>query len=60
MLPVPRPTRCAFVGPDLTALAVTSARIGLDAAALAEAPLSGQVLLLDPDARGLPTPLYAG
>jgi len=59
-LPVPRPTRCAFVGPDLTQLAVTSARIGLDAAELAAAPLSGRVLLLDPDARGLPTPLFAG
>jgi sugar lactone lactonase YvrE len=59
-LPVPRPTRCAFVGPDLTALAVTSARIGLDAAALAEAPLSGHVLVLDPEARGRPTPTFAG
>ncbi len=59
-VPVPRPTRCAFVGPDLTALAVTSARIGLDAGTLADAPLSGQVLLLDPGARGLPTPRFAG
>ena len=59
-VPVPRPTRCAFVGADLATLAVTSARIGLDAAALAEAPLSGRVLLLDPDVRGLPTPAFAG
>ena len=29
-------------------------------AELADAPLSGQVLLLDPDARGLPTPVFAG
>ena len=60
LLPVPRPTRCAFVGPDLTRLAVTSARIGLSPDELAEAPLSGQVLLLDPGARGLPTPAFAG
>jgi sugar lactone lactonase YvrE len=60
MLPVPRPTRCAFVGPDLATLAVTSARVGLDAGELADAPLSGQVLLLDPDARGLPAATFAG
>jgi sugar lactone lactonase YvrE len=59
-VPVPRPTRCAFVGPDLSTLAVTSARVGLDAATLAEFPLSGRVLLLDPDARGAPTPAFAG
>jgi sugar lactone lactonase YvrE len=59
-VPVPRPTRCAFVGADLATLAVTSARIGLGAAALAEAPLSGRVLLLDPGVRGLPTPAFAG
>jgi sugar lactone lactonase YvrE len=59
-LPVPRPTRCAFVGPDLSLLAVTSARIGLSADALAAAPLSGQVLLLDPDARGVKPDRFAG
>jgi sugar lactone lactonase YvrE len=59
-LPVPRPTRCAFVGPDLSLLAVTTARVGLDAAALAAAPLSGQVLLVDPGVRGLPSPAFAG
>jgi sugar lactone lactonase YvrE len=59
-LPVPRPTRCAFVGSDLTTLAVTTARIGLDDTALAEAPLSGQVLLIDPGACGLPTTPFAG
>lgn len=59
-LPVPRPTRCAFVGPDLDRLAVTSARMGMSEAELAAAPLSGRVLLLDPAARGLaPTP-YRG
>jgi sugar lactone lactonase YvrE len=60
-LPVPRPTRCAFVGPDLSVLAVTTARIGMSEAELAAAPLSGQVLIVDPGgARGLPTPRFAG
>jgi sugar lactone lactonase YvrE len=59
-LPVPRPTRCAFVGADLSALAVTSARIGLDDATLAASPLSGHVLVLDPDTRGRPTATFAG
>jgi sugar lactone lactonase YvrE len=60
MLPVPRPTRCAFVGADLSALAVTSARIGLDDATLAAAPLSGHVMLLDPGAQGRSTASFAG
>jgi sugar lactone lactonase YvrE len=59
-LPVPRPTRCAFVGPDLATLAVTSARAGLDARTLSDAPLSGQVLLVAPGTRGLPTVPFAG
>lgn len=59
-VPVPRPTRCAFVGPDLAMLAVTSARVGLDEAELAAAPLSGQVLLLDPGVRGRKSPRFAG
>jgi sugar lactone lactonase YvrE len=59
-LPVPRPTRCAFVGPELSLLAVTSARIGLAPDALAAAPLSGQVLLLDVGVRGTEPARFAG
>jgi sugar lactone lactonase YvrE len=55
-VPVPRPTRCAFAGPDLSLLAVSSARRGRGAAA----PRSGHLLLLDPDARGLPAHRYRG
>jgi xylono-1,5-lactonase len=40
-MPVPRCTSCCFGGPDLTTLFVTSAAIGLDAAVLERAPLSG-------------------
>ena len=55
-VPVPRPTRCAFVGPDLDLLAVTSANAGL-----ADPPAdSGKTLLLDPGVRGLPPDRFAG
>jgi ABC-type nitrate/sulfonate/bicarbonate transport system ATPase subunit len=52
-LPVPRPTSCAFGGPDLTTLYITSARIRLSAGQLAEAPLSGSVFALQSGIRGL-------
>jgi sugar lactone lactonase YvrE len=45
-LPAQRPTSCAFGGPDLATLFVTSAADGLFA--------------LEPGVRGLPEPLFAG
>ncbi len=59
-LPVPRPTSCAFGGPDLSTLYVTSARIRLSAQQLAEAPMSGSVFALQTGARGLPETPFAG
>jgi sugar lactone lactonase YvrE/DNA-binding IclR family transcriptional regulator len=60
-LPVPRPTSCAFGGPGLATLYVTSARVRLSAAELAAAPLSGSVFAIDAGgARGLPEPDFAG
>ncbi|GAA0929664.1 SMP-30/gluconolactonase/LRE family protein [Virgisporangium aurantiacum] len=59
-LPVSRPTRCAFVGPDLNLLAVTTARIGMTDAALVAAPRSGQVLLVDPSTKGTEPTRFAG
>ena len=53
-LPVTRPTSCAFGGPDLATLFVTTARIGLDEAALAREPLAGAVLALQPGVTGRP------
>ncbi len=53
-LPVTRPTSCAFGGPGLDRLYVTSARTGLDEAALAREPLAGAVFMLDLGVKGLP------
>ncbi|CAH2604764.1 6-deoxy-6-sulfogluconolactonase [Rhodovastum atsumiense] len=59
-LPVSQPTSCAFGGPDLATLFITSAREGLDAAALAAQPLAGAVLAVATGVRGLAEPRYAG
>ncbi len=53
-LPVSRPTSCAFGGPDLGTLYVTSARTGLDEETLARQPLAGGVFALDAGVKGLP------
>lgn len=57
-VPVPRPTSCTFGGDRLEMLFVTSARIGLDAAALTRAPLSGGVFSCHPGVVGLPEPMF--
>lgn len=59
-LPVPRPTSCVFGGEDMQTLFVTSARIRLSAAQLADAPLSGSVFAVETGTRGLPDPAFAG
>lgn len=59
-MPVPRPTSMAFGGEGLSTLFVTSARIGLDPAALDAAPLSGGVFAIDVGVRGLPARTYLG
>jgi L-arabinonolactonase len=59
-LPVSRPTACAFGGPDLATLYVTSARFRLPPEKLAAEPLAGSLLALEVGARGLPEPMYEG
>lgn len=58
--PVSRTTACAFGGASLTDLYVTSAREGLDAAALAGEPHAGQVFVLPGAGQGLPGNEFAG
>jgi sugar lactone lactonase YvrE len=59
-LPVSRPTSCAFGGPTLETLYVTSARTGLDEAVLAREPLAGGVFALDAGVKGLPSRRWRG
>lgn len=59
-LPVQRPTSCAFGGPDLDRLYVTSARIGLDEKELAMQPYAGGLFLLSPGVGGVAEVPFAG
>ncbi|MFD9903723.1 SMP-30/gluconolactonase/LRE family protein [Streptomyces sp. NPDC059063] len=55
-LPVRRPTACAFGGPGLRDLYITTARTGLDR----PHPLAGSVLVLPDAGQGLPQPAFDG
>lgn len=55
-LPVPRVTACAFAGPDLTDLYITTARVGLKS----PLPLSGSLLVVPGAGKGLTQPAFAG
>jgi len=59
-LPVSRVTMCAFGGPDLRTLYITSARGGLSAADLEREPLAGGIFALQVDVAGLPEPRFKG
>jgi len=59
-LPVKRTTMCAFGGPELRTLYVTSARDGASAEELAAHPLSGGVFAIELDVAGLPEPEFGG
>lgn len=59
-VPVSQPTSCAFGGPGMTDLYVTTARAGLTDGQLAQQPLAGRLLRLRPGPVGLPsTTAYA-
>ena len=59
-VPVQRPTSCAFGGRDLDRLFITSARVGLDEAALSMQPNAGGLFMFSPDVRGLAEQPFAG
>ncbi|MER5719549.1 SMP-30/gluconolactonase/LRE family protein [Streptomyces sp. NPDC002132] len=55
-LPTPRVTACAFGGPTLSDLYVTTARVGLDS----PHPVAGSLLVVPGAGQGLPQPAFAG
>ena len=58
--PVQQPSSCAFGGPGLATLYVTSAQENLSSRALAEQPLAGHLFAFEPGVAGLPLPAFAG
>ena len=59
-MPVQQPTSCAFGGPDLTTLYVTSASDGLSMEARRAQPLAGGLFAIETGVKGLALPLFAG
>lgn len=59
-VPVQRPTSCAFGGPGLDRLFITSARRDLTAAELDVQPSAGGLFMTIPGVKGVAEPLFAG
>lgn len=59
-MPVQQPTSCAFGGPDMTTLFVTSAWDELEPGARAGQPLAGSLFAIETGVKGLALPLFAG
>jgi sugar lactone lactonase YvrE len=59
-LPVSQVTSCAFGGPRLDTLFVTTAAMHLSTAQLAAEPLAGSLFAIDAAVRGLPETAFAG
>jgi sugar lactone lactonase YvrE len=58
-LPMKQPTSCAFGGPGLDALYVTSANQNMSESDRAAQPFAGAVIRLDAGVKGLPEPYFA-
>ena len=59
-MPVSQPSSCAFGGPELSTLYVTSARDDLSPDTLAREPLAGSLFAFEPGVRGLELPRFGG
>lgn len=62
IVPIPASlvTSCAFGGPDLDTLYVTTARLGIDEETARRYPQQGGLFAFKPGVRGLKRPFYAG
>ena len=62
IVPIPASlvTSCAFGGPELDTLYITTARLGIDAETASRYPQQGGLFAFKPGVRGLPRPFYAG
>lgn len=58
-LPVERPTCCAFGGPDLDILFITSTSQNMTEAERHAHPMAGALMAIHPGVRGLPEPRFA-
>jgi sugar lactone lactonase YvrE len=59
-LPVTKPTMCAFGGPSLKTLYVTTSSFGLSEAEMAIQPLAGSLLAIELQTQGIPEPRFIG
>jgi len=59
-LPVTRPTSCAFGGPNLDILFITSGTAGMEDAALADEPQAGGLFAIRPGVQGVPVGTFDG
>lgn len=59
-VPASQPTKPAFGGTDFSTLYITSARDGLDEAALAAQPYAGALFYTEAGSRGMPEPRFKG
>lgn len=59
-VPVQQPTSCAFGGPDLATLFITSAAEGSNGPDVPAQPLAGALFALEPGVHGLSLPPFAG
>ncbi|HEX2698464.1 MAG TPA: SMP-30/gluconolactonase/LRE family protein, partial [Anaerolineales bacterium] len=53
-------TSCVFGGPDMNELFITTARVGMDAAALTKYPQAGGIFRMQAEVEGMPTFEFGG